>query len=127
MNCPFCEYVKNSNSRLVLNDQGRFLLIGDKYPITRGHSLLISKFHATFMSQLSEEDLKQLGVQIEYSKMFLSKLYPDVVGFNVGFNSGRAAGQTVDHFHVHIIPRREGDSVNPFGGIRKVVDGNGRY
>jgi diadenosine tetraphosphate (Ap4A) HIT family hydrolase len=48
-------------------------------------------------------------------------------GYNVGFNNGAVAGQTVDHLHVHVIPRYEGDVDDPRGGIRNVIPGRGNY
>jgi diadenosine tetraphosphate (Ap4A) HIT family hydrolase len=52
---------------------------------------------------------------------------PSIQGFNLGFNSGEVAGQTVFHCHMHLTPRREGDSPNPRGGIRNVIPGMGEY
>lgn len=53
--------------------------------------------------------------------------YPTVAGFNVGSNNGTVAGQTVPHFHMHLIPRRAGDAENPRGGVRAVIPGKADY
>jgi ATP adenylyltransferase len=50
-----------------------------------------------------------------------------IQGFNVGVNSGSAAGQTVMHTHIHVIPRRAGDTANPHGGVRGVIPGKANY
>jgi diadenosine tetraphosphate (Ap4A) HIT family hydrolase len=50
-----------------------------------------------------------------------------VTGFNVGINCGEAAGQTVFHCHIHLIPRRKGDVENPAGGVRHLIPGKGQY
>ncbi len=91
-----------------------------KYPVNNGHLLIISYRHfdnyfdATVAEKLALIDL------IDRAKEFLSdKFKPD--GFNIGVNSGEAAGQTIMHFHCHIIPRYIGDIENPRGGVRGVI------
>lgn len=50
-----------------------------------------------------------------------------ISGFNVGFNAGKDAGQTIMHCHIHVIPRRKGDVLEPLGGIRNIIPGKGKY
>lgn len=64
---------------------------------------------------------------VERLKTILAENDKTITGFNVGFNDGTDAGQTVFHCHIHIIPRRKGDVQDPTGGIRNVIAGKGRY
>jgi diadenosine tetraphosphate (Ap4A) HIT family hydrolase len=64
---------------------------------------------------------------LERARLQILSADPSVVGFNIGMNSGRAAGQTIAHCHIHLIPRREGDVADPTGGVRHVIPGMGSY
>jgi len=92
----------------------------DKYPVNKGHLLIITFRHFDNYFDATDEEKLALINLIDRSKVFLSaKFNPD--GFNIGINSGEAAGQTVMHFHCHVIPRYTGDVKNPRGGVRGVV------
>ncbi len=105
----------------------------DRYPVSPGHTLIVTRrvvptfFDATFVEQYAVLDL------INEVKDFLSRdrhkwqsrTKPD--GFNIGINCGAAAGQTVMHLHVHVIPRYVGDVEDPFGGVRGVIPNKRRY
>jgi diadenosine tetraphosphate (Ap4A) HIT family hydrolase len=64
---------------------------------------------------------------LEEAKARIERDDARVVGFNIGMNAGQAAGQTVMHCHVHLIPRRHGDVTDPTGGVRHVIPGRGTY
>ena len=98
----------------------------DGFPVTPGHMLVVPKRHVASIFDLPDEEqaaLWRLVAQVRGKLM--SELQAD--GFNVGVNDGPAAGQTVMHAHVHVIPRRTGDVADPKGGIRWVVPAKGQY
>ncbi len=92
----------------------------DSYPANRGHLLIVPKRHVEKWEDLTSEEKQALMKGIDLAIEILKKvLKPD--GFNLGMNLGEAAGQTVRHLHLHIIPRYKGDSNFPRGGVRKAV------
>ena len=98
----------------------------DGYPVSQGHTLVIPKrLVATWFEATREEQLALLELVDEVKRQLDAKLRPD--GYNVGFNAGLAAGQTVMHLHVHVIPRFRGDVPDPRGGVRHVIPGKGNY
>lgn len=100
-------------------DLGSVKVFADAYPVTIGHRLFVPK----------SDDLDDLvdcfQQAIKYGKQLVAQGACD--GFNVGMNSGHAAGQTVMYPHVHCIPRRAGDTEDPTGGVRAVVPGQANY
>lgn len=114
MNCLFCQALP-----LVLeNDLAKAFF--DKYPVTKGHLLIVPKRHAITYFDCTWEEKIAMEALIQSGKVYLEETYqPD--GFNIGTNSGRAAGQTIDHCHIHLIPRFEGDIEDPTGGVRGVI------
>lgn len=103
-----------------------FFIIRDKYPVSPGHSLIISNKSKTDYFHLSIEERKKLDEVILIAKQLIEQEFkPD--GYNIGMNCGETAGQTVFHFHCHLIPRYKGDMANPRGGIRHCVEGKGYY
>ena len=118
--CPFCELNSIEHSTEFFN------IIYDKYPVSKGHILVVSKRHVASYFDLSNDEKHELVEIIDTLQRYLSDTYsPD--GFNVGFNDGKCAGQTVQHFHLHIIPRYEGDMENPQGGVRGVIPNKQKY
>nr|WP_315990303.1 HIT family protein [Desulforamulus aquiferis] len=94
--------------------------IYDKYPVNQGHILIIPKRHFGNYFDSTKEEREAILNLLEECKVFLDKEYsPD--GYNIGINIGEAAGQTVWHLHVHLIPRYRGDIENPRGGVRGVI------
>jgi diadenosine tetraphosphate (Ap4A) HIT family hydrolase len=120
--CPFCHLEK---SRITL-DNDYAVAFPDAYPVVEGHMLVVPKRHVASLFDLSDEEQAALWrlVALVRGKL-LSELRPD--GFNVGVNDGPAAGQTVLHAHVHVIPRRTGDVADPRGGVRWVVPAKAPY
>ena len=120
--CPFCQV---SEDRVAF--VGKFLLaLWDGYPVTEGHLLLVPKRHVATWSDLDEDERTDLVEGINAAQEFLRSRY-SLDGFNIGFNEGEAAGQTVPHFHIHVIPRRIGDMADPRGGVRHVIPEKGNY
>ena len=101
--------------------------VKDGFPVTQGHSLIIPKRHVEDWFGLSDEEViacNQLLNELRRTIMAQDEL---VEGFNVGMNAGAAAGQTIFHSHIHLIPRRKGDVENPRGGVRHTIPGKGYY
>lgn len=113
MTCPFCNL---DSSRFVLeNDQA--VVIYDGYPVSPSHSLIIPKRHiGSFFSVTPAEQAALLQLLDEMRHLLVRERNPD--GFNIGINDGEAAGQTVGHLHIHLIPRYRGDQPDPRGGVR---------
>ena len=110
----------------VLFRSAYFFLIYDRYPVSPGHLLIISNKLKKDLFELSPDELKALPDMILKAKEIIDPVHqPD--GYNIGMNCGEAAGQTVMHFHCHIIPRYNGDMQNPRGGVRHSVEGRGYY
>lgn len=103
-----------------------FFMIFDAYPVSKNHLLIISNNLREDFFSLSEEEQSDLTVMINKAKQIIEKdIKPD--GYNIGMNCGEASGQTVMHFHCHVIPRFNGDVENPRGGIRHCIMGKGYY
>lgn len=103
-----------------------FFAIYDAYPVSPGHVLIITKEQKTDFFELSESEKSELMENIEKAKKIIENSNtPD--GYNIGMNCGEYAGQTVMHFHCHLIPRYKGDMDNPRGGIRHCIKGKGYY
>ena len=116
--CPFC--YDNIKDRIIA-EQNSVVAIKDSYPGTEGHLLIIPKRHmADYFSidETEKKDTDDLIIQLKNS--ILAKDH-SVTGFNLGVNIGESAGQTIFHAHIHLIPRRNGDTPNPRGGVRGVI------
>src|SRR5512136_1919439 len=100
--CPFC----NLPPERVFLESGTTLALLDAFPVTEGHAVVIPKRHVVSIFELPPEELAALWAQVATVRELLAKKYhPDA--FNIGVNDGPAAGQTVPHAHVHVIPRRK--------------------
>jgi len=125
-NCPFCKIERLINKDRIVYQDDTWIAIYDNYPVSEGHVLLIPKRHVETFFNLNMVELGSLGVTIGIIKMILDKkFHPD--GYNIGANCGEAAGQTVMHCHIHIIPRYKGDMENPRGGVRGVIPEKQKY
>ena len=103
-----------------------FFMIYDAYPVSKNHLLIISNELREDYFSLTEEEQQELPKMINKAKSIIEKeTIPN--GYNIGMNCGEAAGQTVMHFHCHVIPRYLGDMENPRGGIRHCVRNKGYY
>ena len=101
-------------------------MIRDGYPVSPGHSLIITKHLRRDYFELNEKELHELPEVIKLVKGNIEESYKPN-GYNIGMNCGEAAGQTVFHFHCHVIPRYTGDMANPRGGVRHSIAGKGYY
>jgi diadenosine tetraphosphate (Ap4A) HIT family hydrolase len=102
--------------------------IYDGFPVSPGHSLVVTKrVVPTWFDASSDEQASMMALVNDVRTLLLENLTPVPVAFNVGFNAGIAAGQTVPHVHIHVIPRYPGDVPDPRGGVRHVIPGKGNY
>lgn len=120
--CPFCNLPKD---RIILNNE-HAMVIRDGYPISKGHTLVIPKRHVGSFFETSQDEKLALLTLLELAKTELNKTHtPD--SFNIGINDGPAAGQTVPHLHIHLIPRYRGDVNDARGGIRWIIPDKAKY
>ena len=120
--CPFCSI---STERIV-SESDLTVTIRDDHPVSPGHTLILPKRHIESLFDVTGEEQAEIVAAVRDAKHALdAELQPD--GFNIGANIGAAAGQTVMHAHVHVIPRFKGDVADPRGGIRHCVPGKGYY
>lgn len=121
--CPFC----NLNPKVeLLSETATAVAFLDGYPVSKGHTLIIPKRHVADYFDLTVHEQQSLWLLVNHCKKILTERYnPD--GFNVGINVREAAGQSVFHVHIHLIPRYKGDVENPKGGVRGVIPRKMRY
>lgn len=118
--CPFCGVAAP-----VLESE-LALAVEDKYPVAPGHLLVVPRRHVAGYFDATPAEKAALWALVEEARAHLEATRsPD--GFNLGVNVGAAAGQTVFHLHVHVIPRYEGDVSDPTGGVRGVIPGMQNY
>jgi len=120
--CPFC---KIGPERIAFSwSHGH--AIWDGFPVSPGHLLIVPKRHAGTWDDLTAEEKAAVTLATDQAMSLARERHtPD--GFNVGFNLGAAAGQTVFHFHLHVIPRYSGDVADPRGGVRHVIPSKANY
>jgi diadenosine tetraphosphate (Ap4A) HIT family hydrolase len=122
LTCAFCGLAK---TRIVLDSSTGFV-IRDAFPVSPGHSLIIPKRHVGSLFELEVNEQLELLMLLSDAKSALDvELQPK--GYNVGINDGPAAGQTVPHLHIHLIPRFTGDLPDPRGGVRWIFPDKARY
>lgn len=102
-------------------------VVKDGFPVTQGHVLVIPKRHVADFFGLSDDEVLACNQLIKELRLKIMDEDELVKGFNVGMNAGAAAGQTIFHCHIHLMPRRDGDVENPRGGVRHTIPGKGFY
>jgi diadenosine tetraphosphate (Ap4A) HIT family hydrolase len=115
--CLFCIIKKNQLTSENLLAYANY----DPYPVADQHCLIIPKRHVKDYFDLTAEEILACDQLIKKMKKEIETKDTSVKGFNIGTNSGKAAGQSIMHCHIHLIPRREGDVENPQGGVRSVI------
>ena len=120
--CPFCVISPDR----ISEETELTTTLYDGFPVSRGHTLVIPKRHIGSFFELTDEERIQIFQAINQAKNALDEeLQPD--GYNIGINDGEAAGQTVMHLHVHLIPRYKGDMDDPRGGVRWIFPDKADY
>jgi len=119
--CLFCTDPRGVSLKRELAYSAR-----DTYAVSPGHAVVIPNRHvASFFELTPEEVTACMDLIREEKKLIDQEFKPD--GYNIGVNVGPAAGQSIHHVHIHIIPRYEGDVENPQGGVRHVIPKNAHY
>jgi len=124
--CLFCQVQVHDTSRIITENSLAYAIL-DSFPVTQGHTLIIPKRHVSDYFGLSQAEVNATNQIIKDQKPKLLADDISIDGFNIGMNCGEAAGQSVFHCHIHLIPRRRGDVEMPRGGIRNVIPGKGNY
>lgn len=120
--CPFC----GVDASGIIWSSTSTISLWDAFPVSPGHALIVPRRHVVSWAELTAEEKADLSRGIDALRNLIDQRYrPD--GYNVGFNDGVAAGQTVMHFHLHVIPRYQGDVSDPRGGIRWVLGERAAY
>lgn len=118
--CIFC-----GDPEMVIENELAFAHY-DSYPVNPGHCLIITRRHVAEYFQATAEEKAAMLALVDEMKIIIDKEYnPD--GYNIGVNIGEAAGQSVRHIHIHMIPRYKGDMENPRGGVRGVIPHKQKY
>ncbi len=120
--CPFCSPAPGA----LIAESDRSRALSDAYPVAPGHALVVPKRHVARTFELTDEEWADLWALARRVR----EMVPELLGsdaINIGVNDGAAAGQTVPHVHVHLIPRRQGDVADARGGIRRVIPKRADY
>ena len=121
--CLFC---KTKNEDIIEENELAYATF-DSYPVSNHHCLIIPKRHVKDYFELNAEEIAACDQLIKKIKNSVENDDNTVKGFNIGINSGEAAGQSIMHCHIHLIPRRQGDVENPQGGVRGVIPSKQHY
>ena len=121
--CLFCVIKKDE----ILDENEFAYATFDSYPVSNQHCLIVPKRHIKDYFELIEKEIIGCDQLIKKIKSQIEKNDKLVKGFNIGVNSGKVAGQSIMHCHIHLIPRREGDVENPQGGVRGVISSKQHY
>ena len=117
LNCPFCSASIESK---IIERLGTVVAIRDKHSVTKGHVLVLPIRHTLDFFSITSEEKKDADKLIRILRDRIEKSDSTVTGFNIGTNCGKSAGQTIMHAHIHLIPRRNGDTPNPKGDVRVI-------
>ena len=119
--CIFC-----TPKAELLGENELAVAISAGYPVSPGHALIVPRRHEPDFFSLSADEQAALMALVNPVRTVLAERFaPDA--FNLGVNAGRAAGQTIQHVHLHVIPRYVGDVAEPRGGVRWVLPETARY
>ena len=121
--CLFC----NINKKDIEDENNLSYASYDSYPVSKNHCLIIPKRHVSEYFDLTKEEIIACNDLISIMKGKIMSKDKSVKGFNIGVNSGKVAGQSIMHCHIHLIPRRLGDVENPQGGVRGVIPSKQHY
>ena len=124
--CIFCTF-QSGEDRKIFDQNTLGFVIYDSFPVTKNHLLIIPKRHVEQYFDFTQGEINSLNSLIINARSKLLGEDKTITGFNIGINNGISAGQSVPHGHIHLIPRREGDSENPRGGVRNLIPGKGDY
>ena len=121
--CIFCD----TQGQKIVFENNLVYATYDSYPVSKFHSLIIPKRHIDNYFNLFEKELLDINQLILKIKNEIEKRDKSVIGYNIGINCEKVDGQTIMHCHIHLIPRRKGDVLNPQGGVRAVIPSKQHY
>lgn len=120
--CAFCTLPESR----IIDASTLAMVVRDAFPVSPGHTLVIPKRHVGSYFDLTELERQDLLSLLDKAKLVIDQEFtPD--GYNIGINDGSAAGQTVPHLHIHLIPRYNADLPDPRGGVRWVIPEKADY
>ncbi len=120
--CPFCAIEQST----VLFSNALSFAVRDTLPVSPGHTLVLPKRHIASIFDATKEEVAALWELVRQARTrLLGEFRPH--GFNIGINDGLAAGPTILHLHIHVIPRYRGDMPDPRGGIRWIFPDKAKY
>lgn len=123
--CLFCDKDNKEKHRIIEENKYAYAR-WDNMPVSNGHAEVIPKRHVESFFDLTNDEVLALYQLAKVTRIKIAELYsPDA--FNLGINDGEAAGRTIHHMHLHLIPRYIGDVENPRGGVRHIIPGKGDY
>ena len=123
MACPFCQHFIEG-TLIAQNALAAAFL--DAYPLNEGHCLVVPRTHEPDFFALTAHEQAAVWSLVNDVRLRIEAIRaPD--GYNLGINVGAAAGQTVDHAHLHVIPRFRGDVADPRGGVRWIIPAKAAY
>jgi diadenosine tetraphosphate (Ap4A) HIT family hydrolase len=120
--CPFCRI----DRRRILSESGLAVAITDAFPLNPGHCLVVPWRHVGSWFEATDAERREMLARLDEAKAAIQRTH-NPAGFNIGINDGAAAGQTVAHLHIHLIPRYVGDVADPRGGIRWIIPERADY
>lgn len=122
MTCVFCSLP----AERVVDQNDHAIVIRDGFPITQGHTLVIPRRHVASFFEVTAEERSAMLALLDRAKSVLDGEFAPA-GYNIGINDGQAAGQTVLHLHLHLIPRYAGDRTDPRGRVRWIIPEKADY
>jgi len=120
--CPFCSI----SAERVSHEWEFAVVIRDGFPVSPGHTLVVPKRHVASFFEVTDAERTDMMSLLAAARNDLDREFKPA-GYNIGINDGAAAGQTVPHLHIHLIPRYEGDRDDPRGGVRWVLPDKAAY
>jgi diadenosine tetraphosphate (Ap4A) HIT family hydrolase len=101
--CSFCQFISGAIDKTILFENATGFVVRDGFPITQGHTLIIPKQHIGSFFDISQSQRQDLFALVDLAKAELDQEYAPA-SYNIGINDGEAAGQTIPHLHIHLIP-----------------------
>ena len=125
--CLFCKIQQPGFEKEIVYSNDYFIATRDSYPVTPLHTLIIPKRHFASFFEMNEDEQAAIYGILKQQRDEIKSIDRSITSFNVGTNDGIDAGQSIFHLHIHLFPRRPGDSKNPRGGVRGIIPSKQKY